>query len=101
LVPIGRVYGRNEKLPAVLSGEEVNRLLSCVKCHKHRTFLLLQYAAGMRLSEVSHLKISDLDSQRMQLRIEFGKGQKTNETGGMRLEPEGQTGGGGGENSQE
>ena len=42
MIPFGK---RPKKLPAVLSGEEVNRLLSCVKCHKHRTFLLLQYAA--------------------------------------------------------
>ena len=55
----------------------MNRLLSCVKCHKHRTFLLVQYAAGMRLNEVAHLKLSDIDSQRMQLRIGCGKGQKT------------------------
>jgi site-specific recombinase XerD len=74
MIPFGK---RPKKLPAVLSGEEVNRLLSCVKCHKHRTFLLVQYAAGMRLSEAAHLKISDIDSQRMQLRIGCGKGQKT------------------------
>ena len=61
----------------MLSGEEVNQLLSCVKCHKHRVFLLVQYAAGMRLNEAAHLKISDIDSQRMQLRIGNGKGQKT------------------------
>ena len=40
-------------------------------------FLLVQYAAGMRLNEAAHLKISDIDSQRMQLRIGNGKGQKT------------------------
>ena len=51
---------RPKKLPAVLSGEEVNRLLSCVKCHKHRTFLLVQYACGLRLSEAAYLKISDI-----------------------------------------
>ena len=48
-----------------------------MKCHKHRVFLLVQYAAGMRLNEAAHLKISDIDSQRMQLRIGNGKGQKT------------------------
>jgi site-specific recombinase XerD len=74
MIPFGK---RPKKLPAVLSGEEVNRLLSCVKCHKHRTFLLLQYACGLRLNEAAHLKISDIDSQRMQLRVDSGKGQKT------------------------
>lgn len=74
MIPFGK---RPKKLPAVLSGEEVNRLLSCVKCHKHRVFLLTQYATGLRLSEAAHLKISDIDSQRMQLRIACGKGQKT------------------------
>jgi site-specific recombinase XerD len=74
MIPFGK---RPKKLPAVLSGEEVNRLLSCVKCHKHRTFLLVQYACGLRLNEAAHLKISDIDSQRMQLRVDSGKGQKT------------------------
>jgi site-specific recombinase XerD len=83
MIPFGK---RPKKLPAVLSGEEVNRLLSCVKCHKHRTFLVLQYACGLRLNEAAHLKISDIDSQRMQIRVDCGKGQKTNEAGGMRLE---------------
>ena len=77
MVSISRVYRRNEKLPAVLSGEEINRLLSCVKCHKHRVFLLTQYAAGLRLNEAACLKIADIDSQRMQLRVTCGKGQKT------------------------
>ena len=74
MIPFGK---RPKRLPAVLSGAEVNKLLSCVKCHKHRMFLLVQYAAGMRLNEAAHLKISDIDSQRMQLRIGNGKGQKT------------------------
>ena len=74
MIPFGK---RPKKLPAVLSGEEVNLLLSCVKCHKHRTFLVLQYACGLRLNEAAHLKISDIDSQRMQIRVDCGKGQKT------------------------
>ena len=68
---------RPARAAAVLSGEEVNKGLSCVKCHKHRVFLLVQYAAGMRLNEAAHLKLSDIDSARMQLRIGNGKGQKT------------------------
>ena len=74
MIPFGK---RPKKLPAVLSGEEVNRVLSCVKSLKHRTFLLTQYAAGLRLNEAARLTIPDIDSQRMQLRIGNGKGQKT------------------------
>ena len=73
MVPFGR---KPKTLPAVLSSEEVTRLLSCVKSLKHRTFLLTLYAAGLRLSEAAALTIADIDSQRMQLRISTGKGAK-------------------------
>ena len=73
IIPFG---SRPKKLPAVLSGEEVSRLLSCVTSLKHRTFLLVQYAAGLRLNEAAQLTIPDIDSARMQLRIGSGKGQK-------------------------
>lgn len=73
MVPFGK---KPKTLPAVLSGEEVTSLLSCVKSIKHRTFLLTLYAAGLRLSEAAALTIADIDSQRMQLRIASGKGAK-------------------------
>lgn len=73
MVPFGR---KPKTLPAVLSGEEVASLLSCVKSIKHRTFLLTLYAAGLRLSEAASLTIADIDSQRMQLRVAVGKGAK-------------------------
>ena len=73
MVPFGR---KPKTLPAVLSGEEVTSLLSCVKSLKHRTFLLTLYAAGLRLSEAAALTIADIDSQRMQLRVASGKGAK-------------------------
>jgi integrase/recombinase XerD len=73
MVPFGK---KPKTLPAVLSGEEVTRLLSCVKSLKHRTFLLTLYAAGLRLSEAAALTIADIDSQRMQLRVASGKGAK-------------------------
>ena len=73
MVPFGK---KPKTLPAVLSGEEVTRLLSWVKSLKHRTFLLTLYAAGLRLSEAAALTIADIDSQRMQLRIASGKGAK-------------------------
>jgi site-specific recombinase XerD len=64
------------KLPVVLSREEVARLLAAVDNLKHQTALAVAYGAGLRVSEVVSLKISDIDSQRMTLRIEQGKGSK-------------------------
>jgi len=64
------------KLPEVLSREEVARLLAAVDNRKHQTALAVAYGAGLRVSEVVSLKVSDLDSQRMTLRIEQGKGSK-------------------------
>jgi integrase/recombinase XerD len=62
--------------PEVLSGEEVSRLIACTTNIKHRAFLLTLYSAGLRLNEASHLKIADIDSQRMQLKVACGKGAK-------------------------
>jgi integrase/recombinase XerD len=64
------------KLPVVLSREEVARLLAAVDNLKHQTALAVAYGAGLRVSEVVSLKVSDIDSQRMTLRIEQGKGSK-------------------------
>ena len=64
------------KLPEVLSREEVARLLAAVDNRKHQTALAVAYGAGLRVSEVVSLKVSDIDSQRMTLRIEQGKGSK-------------------------
>ena len=65
-----------EKLPIVLSPEEVLQFLSRVKSLKHRTILTTCYAAGLRISEAVGLKPTDIDSQRMVIRVEQGKGQK-------------------------
>jgi integrase/recombinase XerD len=65
-----------QKLPVVLSPEEVLQFLGCVGSTKHRAILTTCYAAGLRISEVVHLKPTDIDSQRMVLRVEQGKGQK-------------------------
>ena len=65
-----------EKLPIVLSPEEVLQFLSCVQSIKHRTILTVCYAAGLRISEAICLKVADIDSQRMVIRVEQGKGQK-------------------------
>ncbi len=64
------------KLPVVLSRDEVSRLLAAVSNLKHQTALSVAYGAGLRVSEVCALKVSDIDSQRMALRIEQGKGSK-------------------------
>jgi site-specific recombinase XerD len=64
------------KLPVILSREEVGRFLEAVGNLKHRTLLMTCYAAGLRISEATHLKVTDVDSQRMVLRVEQGKGQK-------------------------
>ena len=65
-----------QKLPIVLSPDEVLQFLSCVQSIKHRTILTVCYAAGLRISEAVHLKVADIDSQRMVIRVEQGKGQK-------------------------
>ena len=67
---------RPQKLPIVLSPEEVLQFLSCVQGIKHRTILTICYAAGLRISEAVRLKVGDIDSQRMVIRVEQGKGQK-------------------------
>ena len=65
-----------QKLPIVLSPEEVLHFLDCVAGLKHRTILTTCYAAGLRISEAIRLKPADIDSQRMVIRVEQGKGQK-------------------------
>ncbi|HUB44154.1 MAG TPA: tyrosine-type recombinase/integrase, partial [Acetobacteraceae bacterium] len=64
------------KLPEVLSPEEVLHLLDHVRTLKQRTILTTCYAAGLRVSEVTRLKAAAIDSQRMVIRVEQGKGQK-------------------------
>ena len=64
------------KLPVILSPEEVKRLIAAASSLKHQTALSLAYATGLRNSEVVSLKVSDIDSQRMTLLVEQGKGQK-------------------------
>jgi len=61
-------------LPVVLSREEVARLIAAAGNLKHQTALSVAYGAGLRASEVVALKVSDIDSERMILRIEQGKG---------------------------
>src|ERR1700694_2656413 len=64
------------RLPVVLSPEEVGRLLGSARNIKHNALLSLAYATGLRASEVVSLKLTDIDSDRMVIRVEQGKGQK-------------------------
>jgi site-specific recombinase XerD len=64
------------KLPVVLSPDEVRRLLEATTNVKYKAALATAYGAGLRASEVTHLKITDIDSQRMMIRVEQGKGSK-------------------------
>jgi integrase/recombinase XerD len=64
------------KLPIVLSPEEVVRFLACVTSTKHRTILTTIYASGLRVSEAVALCPADIDSSRMVLRVDQGKGRK-------------------------
>ena len=64
------------KLPVVLSPEEVARLLDAAPALKYKAALSVAYGAGLRVSEVVALKIGDIDSKRMVIRVEQGKGRK-------------------------
>ncbi len=65
-----------QTLPVVLSRDEVARLLAAAHNPKHQTALAVAYATGLRASEVISLKVGDVDSQRMTLRVQQGKGSK-------------------------
>jgi integrase/recombinase XerD len=64
------------RLPIVLSPEEVGRLLASATNLKHKAALSLAYATGLRAPEVISLKLTDIDSERMVIRVEQGKGKK-------------------------
>ena len=64
------------KLPAILSREDVQQVIAHTVNLKHRTMIQTTYAAGLRLNEVLHLRIVDIDSARMMIRVEQGKGGK-------------------------
>ena len=63
-------------LPTILSMEEIQALISHTENIKHKAMLMLAYSAGLRVSELINLKISDIDSKRNQITIHQGKGKK-------------------------
>ncbi|WP_240975206.1 tyrosine-type recombinase/integrase [Paraburkholderia aromaticivorans] len=64
------------RLPVVLSLEEITTFFESIASLKQRTILMTAYAAGLRVSEAVHLKVSDIDSQRMVIRVNQGKNRK-------------------------
>ncbi len=67
---------RIAKLPAVMKPEEVKAIIDAVSNVKHRTLLSLLYSTGMRLGEIASLKIEDIDSKAMRIKVVAGKGKK-------------------------
>ncbi|MBC8549345.1 MAG: site-specific integrase [Candidatus Brocadiales bacterium] len=64
------------QLPEILSAEELKSLFTALSNQKHRTLLMTTYSAGLRVSEVVHLRVTDIDSKRMMIRVRQGKGRK-------------------------
>jgi integrase/recombinase XerD len=63
-------------LPVVLSPDEVARFFAAIRNVKHRAILMTAYAGGLRVSEVTQLRVADIDSSRMVIRVRQGKGRK-------------------------
>lgn len=73
----GIVCAKTEKkLPVVLSRDEVTQFFSAVQSPKYRAILMTIYGAGLRVSEVVRLRVGDIDSRRMVIRVDQGKGKK-------------------------
>jgi site-specific recombinase XerD len=67
---------REKRMPVVLTRSEIRRILACVRFERYRVCLLTIYSCGLRLLEGCNLKVSDIDSQRMVVRIEQSKNRK-------------------------
>jgi site-specific recombinase XerD len=72
-IPFARA---EKKLPVVLSHREVLRLLESVENFKHLSILLVAYSGGLRVSEITNLRVPDIDSERMIIHVRNGKGRK-------------------------
>jgi len=69
-------YRKERKLPDILSVEEIQKIIECIGNLKHKTIISLIYSSGLRISECINLKVKDVDSQRMLLKINQSKGKK-------------------------
>ena len=67
---------KTHRLPTILSQEEVAQLIDAAGTPFHRTLLITLYATGLRCAELTHLKVSDVDSKRMVIRVQGGKWRK-------------------------
>jgi site-specific recombinase XerD len=67
---------KEKTLPVVLSEEEIIAIIRSIQNLKHKAIIMTIYSAGLRISECIHLKIKDIDSNRMQIRVEQAKGKK-------------------------
>jgi len=67
---------REKRLPVVMSQSEMERLISCTKNLKHKAMLMLAYSSGLRREELQKIKVSSIDSSRMQVHVVQGKGKK-------------------------
>jgi len=67
---------REKKLPVILSKDDIKKILDVTGNLKHRAIIVLAYSSGLRLSELCNLRIKDIDSKRMQIRVANGKGKR-------------------------
>lgn len=71
------IYPRKSgKIPPIMSAAEIKQLIDGVQNLKHRTIIMMLYSSGMRLSEIAKLKITDIDSKNMRIKVVQGKGSK-------------------------
>jgi len=71
-----KIQRHEQKLPVVLSKEEVRRIIDCIENLKHKAIISLLYGSGLRIGELLKLKKSDIDSDRMLIHVKGGKGKK-------------------------
>ena len=67
---------KEERLPEILSKQDVSKIIEHAVNYKHQVFLTFVYATGLRLSEALNVKITDIDGSRKQIRVSKGKGSK-------------------------
>jgi integrase/recombinase XerD len=76
VIPTVIYPAKSSTLPPVMSASEIKALIDGMKNVKHRTIIMMLYSTGMRLSEIASLKITDIDSKQMRIKVVQGKGAK-------------------------